>query len=186
MKEVLGVRTIYFMAVIGALLQLPAIADQYDSVNEVHHTNFARKFPGKGTIDDWHRGQQRSLAAEKASKAKDYENAISMAEEAIKIYPYEADFYNQLGCVLWQRRKPGDFDRGIENVRKAVEISPDTCYLWDNLAKGLASVDKLQEARDALVHASKCVTTPEKLAEIEGNIGIIDQALAKQKTDHAK
>jgi Flp pilus assembly protein TadD len=96
------------------------------------------------------------------------------------VYPFDPDFYNQLAVSLWQRKQPGDLELGISNVRKAIELDPNHCIYWDNLAKALAGINRTQEARDALAHAAHCPTTPEKLAEIQDNIRTLDNALAKQ------
>lgn len=174
-------RRVFFIGIILAFLHSPAIAGPNDNVTVLHDTDSTRKFPGQGTVANWHAGQDRCRAGLVALKAKDYDRAVADSEDAIRIYPYEAAFYNQLAVALWQRKKTGDLELGIKYVKKAVDISPETFNYWDNLAKALVGIDKLQEARDALVHGSQCKTTPEQAAEIKVNIGIIDQALAKQQ-----
>jgi tetratricopeptide (TPR) repeat protein len=177
-KEVLKMHRIFVVGMVLLLVQLPAIAD---NVSEVHDQTSKLVFPGKGSIGDWRRALVQWKRAYDALHDRRYDDAVAISDEVIKIYPYDAEFYNQLAVALWQRKQPGDHERGIANVRKAIDIKPDKCIFWDNLAKALADDNKLLEARDALVHASQCETTSTKLDEIKRNLKIIDQATEKKK-----
>ena len=172
-------RRLLFVGMVLVQINSAATAQPYENSRDVADEHNQRKFPGQGTVADWHRAEARSAEALDAFHQKRFDDAITGTEEAIKMYPFEADFYNQLAIVLWQRNKTGDIERGISNERKATTIRPDTCMFWDNLGKALAGVNKLEEARNALLHASRCRTTPEKLAEIKANIQLIDQGLAQ-------
>jgi tetratricopeptide (TPR) repeat protein len=87
-----------------------------------------------------------------------------------------------LAVTLWQRRKPGDYELGVKNVRKAIELNPNKCIFWDNLAKALDGEERFAEAKDALIHASKCECTPEKLSKIQANIKHLNDATANKIT----
>jgi len=151
-------------------------------LSEIHYSVTDRVFPGKGSQGDWLLSVQAQGKAVVFLKAKNYEEAIRATEQALKIYSYDSESYNLLAVILWQRRKPGDYELGVKNVRKAIELNPNKCIFWDNLAKALAGEEKLAEAQDAFIHASKCECTPKKLSEIQANIKHLNDPTANKIT----
>lgn len=162
-----------------SFLQFPATASDYENLDDAEF-HYPTTFPGNGKALNWFSARALAKTAMNDLKGKKYRDAVDAAEEAVKIYPFDADFQNLLAVCLWQRRRKGDFDLGLAALLKALDIRSDVCIYWDNLGKALAGMDKLAGARNAFVKASKCGTTKEKLAEIRASIATIDEELAKQ------
>lgn len=73
--------------------------------------------------------------------------ALSYAEEANKIAPNQAQIMDTLGMLLVDK---GDVDRGVDVLRKAVELAPQSTDIRFNLAKALLKSNNKTDAKKEL------------------------------------
>ena len=73
--------------------------------------------------------------------------ALSYAEEANKLAPNQPAIMDTLGVLLVDK---GDFERGLELLRKAVELAPQAPAVRFNLAKSLVKANKKADAKKEL------------------------------------
>ena len=78
--------------------------------------------------------------------------ALSYAEEANKLAPNQAPIMDTLGMLLVDK---GDFERGLDLLRKAVELAPEATAVRFNLAKSLIKANKKADARKELETLAK-------------------------------
>jgi predicted Zn-dependent protease len=78
--------------------------------------------------------------------------AASYAEEANKLAPNQAPIMDTLGTLLVDK---GEIERGLNLLRKAVELAPQVPDVRLNLAKALIKANKKPEARTELETLAK-------------------------------
>ena len=65
---------------------------------------------------------------------KDNDTALIKYAEAAEAVPTEAFFSYGYAAVALQEKKTDHYDRGIEFIKKAIEINPGSASYWDTLA----------------------------------------------------
>ena len=134
-------------------------------------------FPGVGSQKDWREANQLVSQAGKLHNEGKFEKSLILFDKAIKLYPHDPRYYNSKAFVYFARQKKGDLESAIQLLRKAIEIKPNSCMYWDNLAKGLCEQGKYKESREALRTALRFSPSGEKSKEIEGNIQRLNKSL---------
>lgn len=152
-------------------------AKPQSSVSEVKSITAKTFFPGVGSRDDWLAANQLYRQSTALQKSGQFEEAIATVQKAIALYPHDSNYDNLLAVLYYQRNKPGDLKLAEQALRQGIELTPNSCQLWDNLAKGLYEQHRLGDAREALLKALSCEHSAEKEAEIKENIEIIDKQL---------
>ena len=85
-------------------------------------------------------------------------------QKALKISPYDAEAYNNLGVVQAQR---GQRDKAIALYRKALEIQPNYPEAHNNLGYALASLGRFDEA---MAHYRKVLQIRPDFAQAHNNL----------------
>ncbi|MBX9691631.1 MAG: tetratricopeptide repeat protein, partial [Cyanobacteria bacterium] len=93
-----------------------------------------------------------------------YEKAVEKYHDAIKIYPYDADVYTNLGLAL---RKMNDVAGAEQAYREALKLNDKDWMTWSNLANMLMIQDRFPESLKCFESALKCKVPPEEKDAIE-------------------
>ena len=72
-----------------------------------------------------------------------------MLDESVALQPI-AETYSGLGVIHYYL---GDFDKAVENLRRAVELTPSDSLIWLNFADSLHFAGRPDEATDAYERA---------------------------------
>jgi predicted TPR repeat methyltransferase len=78
--------------------------------------------------------------------------AKAMYERILRRHPHDADALNFLGMLLFER---GDHARGVELLRKSVEILPGNPHAWMNLGKMLVGIGQPEKGAEAYAKATE-------------------------------
>lgn len=113
-------------------------------------TTEAREFPGKGSQIDW--AHACAIYDEGATLRRAGRNAEAIAkyEEAIKLYPYDADFHHNLGLAY---KKLGKLENAREAYLAALRLSPNDWDTWCNLGSVLFDLKNYDDAKKAFNRA---------------------------------
>ncbi len=130
-------------------------------------------FPGQGEAKDWTKATKFYNEGIDASGAKKYAEAVKLYNQAIAIYPYDANFYANLGFAL---ERTNNAAAGVTACKKSVQLQKDFGGAWENLGNCEYDLNHLKESRDAFNQALKCELTPRKREEL---INVVQQ-LTKQ------
>lgn len=82
-----------------------------------------------------------------------YDDAILYADDAIRINPYNATFWNYKGVAYFRKR---EYNVSIQNYDRALELDPQNAIFWNN--KGIAlkeSGRRTNEANEAFAKAKE-------------------------------
>jgi hypothetical protein len=74
-------------------------------------------------------------------------DALRVMKEAIEVFPWSEQNYNDLGAMLW---KMGEHDRAFENFLRAVRLNPDYGEGRENLRDAARALGRLAELPDIL------------------------------------
>jgi Tfp pilus assembly protein PilF len=122
-------------------------------------------FPGKGSEDDWRRAAKLTNAGVDAEEAHNGDLAVNLHKQAIAIYPYDPDFYNNL-ALAYENAK-GDLPNAIKYFKIAIQMAPADLDFRLNWAGMLSAQRKFEEADRALGTAKQFAKTPDDLAAWE-------------------
>jgi outer membrane protein assembly factor BamD (BamD/ComL family) len=56
------------------------------------------QFPGKGSVEDWHRANDEYNQACRSLNAGKYDEAIAKDKAALALYPYEGCYWGNMGA----------------------------------------------------------------------------------------
>jgi protein O-GlcNAc transferase len=87
--------------------------------------------------------------------------AISSAEEALRLKPNSAEAYLLLGCAL--HCDPKTFTQAAAAYQRALQLQPDKFIALGNLGDVSLQMGRFEEARDALIKAGEINPTDSKL-----------------------
>jgi tetratricopeptide (TPR) repeat protein len=115
-------------------------------------TTPARDFPGQGNQQTWAKAcglyDQANILAHEGK----LDQAILKYRAAIIIYPYDADFFHNLGLAL---KKKGAYQSAVDAYKRALELSPSDWDTWYNLGSALFELKQYAQARQAFTTANK-------------------------------
>ena len=94
-------------------------------------------------IDKRKRQEYLERIAKQQMRQRQWTDAIETAKEVVQAVPSKIEGYEFLAQVCFQARRP---DLGIETLRKAIRIDPDSSRLIMSLGSALSDNDKYNEA----------------------------------------
>ena len=100
-------------------------------------------------------------------------NAKREARELIVKYPNSSVLFNILGAVLVGQN---EFNKGIENYKKAIQINPNYAQAYNNLGVAL---HKLNKKNEAINNFKKAISLKTDFAEAYNNLGNATQDINK-------
>ncbi len=116
--------------------------------------------------------------ANKYLEKQRFEDAVDNYHEAISRFPYDPDFYVNLGYCY---RKLEDYESAEQALRKALTLNDKDWVTWSNLANALL---KQKRYKETITTFEKCLKLNPPAAEksaIERDIVDIKKVLAMQK-----
>jgi len=99
-------------------------------------------------------------------------SAQEIAERALKLSPYNADYGDTLGWILVSK---GQVEAGLRYLREARLRSPDSSEIRFHLAFALAKIGRKDEAREELAVAlsgSERISNNPQLASLKRELGL--------------
>ena len=105
---------------------------------------------------------------------EDYESAIRVCREAIKISPNNAEARYNLGLALHDF---GDYDNAIRELQKSVQLNPDDDYAYRYLGQSLKKKGDYKEAISVYQQASRISSDDEVLDFISFELVVIGRSL---------
>jgi tetratricopeptide (TPR) repeat protein len=90
--------------------------------------------------------REQLVASEKAELNGQREAARMHLERALEIFPDFPEALNNLGTIYYRK---GKFERAVELFGRAKDVDPDCYAAWINLAGGLTSLARFDEAMTA-------------------------------------
>ena len=133
-------------------------------------------FPGKGSIQAWHKANDQYNQACDLLTAGKYDEAIAKDRAALAIYPYDGDYWGNIGdCLGFKKDTKGE----EAAYKKAGSLNPDDWKAWDSLGRIYNDQGHDAESKDAFVHALRCNPPAQKVVELETNIRALDDEMDK-------
>ncbi|HEY9712707.1 MAG TPA: tetratricopeptide repeat protein, partial [Chroococcales cyanobacterium] len=137
-------------------------------------TACAEGFPGKGSSGDWSDALPYYNRGNKYLSHGRYEDAVNDYNEAISKYPYDPDFYTNLGVAY---RKLEDYAHEEECFKKAVQLNPKDWVPLNDLANAYLKQNKLKETIATYEKTLKLNPPAAQKAAILGDIKDITKIL---------
>ena len=132
------------------------------------------KFPGKGSYQDWQRANQLYNAGNHLSDSNSYKQAIEKYQEAIQIYSYDPDYFENQGLAY---KKDGQLELAIQAYKKSIDLYPGNWTVWKALANPLYRLGRYKEARQATKKSLECNPPADQKAEILQGLAKLDKTI---------
>lgn len=123
-------------------------------------------FPGRGDYQSWKIANVSYDLATRQLESLKFDKAIDLYKKAISIYPYDPDYYTNLGLTY---KKKGDLLAAERSYRDSISVK-ETWNAWANLASVLKKERKFSEARSAYSKALKFNLPPSAKQVIEKSL----------------
>jgi tetratricopeptide (TPR) repeat protein len=128
------------------------------------------KFPGKGDERDWQRAAHLSDAGINQMDAGNLRKALRLLEQAVALYPYDADFYTNIGIVYEKLGNASEnkqyWNKSELFCRKALSIEPHDFNASIGLAAALINQHKFDAAAWAIEVAEKSAKSTQDRCDI--------------------
>lgn len=124
-------------------------------------------FPGKGNYQDWKRACSLYNDGMALYAANNFDEAIKRYSQAVEVYPYDPDFYNNLGLAY---KKKSLWSKAEFALRNSVKLRPS----WEgfaNLGHVLKKEGRSLESKGALEQAIRLNPPIEVKAKLNKEIG---------------
>ncbi len=103
-------------------------------------------FSGKGSEVDWLKASKEYNRATDSMRSGDYALAVELLRKAASIYPYDADYYHNLGLAY---KHLGRLDESASAYRQALAMDGHRWDTWCNLGSVLFDLKRYPDARKA-------------------------------------
>jgi tetratricopeptide (TPR) repeat protein len=158
------------------LIVIAALVTQAPTFAEAASTD-TFDFPGKGDKQQWEKAARIYNEGVDLFHAGKTDQAIEKFNQAIAIYPYDPNFYDELGLTFDDK---GSLVASEAAHRKAIALNSTKWGYWGNLGVVLYKQNRLQEAKDAFNQALKLNPPAKKQTDIEELTKIIEEKIADQ------
>jgi tetratricopeptide (TPR) repeat protein len=139
---------------------------------------FNNKFPGKGDPASWEASRKIYHQANVLSDKGKGDEAVRLFEQAIRIYPYDADYYDNLGHTLEDLKL--DFAKAEFAYRTGMKVEPDDAHIRISYAGLLFEQKKIDESERMIHETEKLPVTSEERHSITKALSLIK----RYKEDH--
>ena len=136
----------------------------------------AKGFPGRGSMDTWERAHEIYNEGYELNMLGDYQQAISKFRSAIILYPYDADFYYDLGNAY---SGTDQWSLAEQSYRSSLKINDKTWSTWLELGTALKWQEKYADSKEALSKALQLNPDAAGRARIEKTLVSVNQKLSK-------
>jgi tetratricopeptide (TPR) repeat protein len=133
-------------------------------------------FPGKGKIADWKKATVLFNQGIDCSRSKDYKGAIKKYQAAIAVYPFDPNFFANMGFAY---ERCSDPKSGEAACRKAVALDKQFGGGYENLGNCLYDQNRLTESKAAFNQAVQCELPLTKRNELLKVIDTLDVEITK-------
>lgn len=140
----------------GSLLT-PATADEISSSS----------FPGRGKYEDWKSGAMIANEGRRCLVERDYGKAIEKYQQAISIYSFDNDWYNNLGIAL---KRCGDMEGAMRAYETASKLNPGHWGVWSNIGITRFAMGQPKQSIDSFEEALKHNPPEVERSKIETSI----------------
>jgi cytochrome c-type biogenesis protein CcmH/NrfG len=140
--------------------------------------SLADGFPGKGSSSAWGDALPHYNLANKYLNTERYEQAVEKFQDAINIYPYDPDFYTNLGVALRKLERYTDAEQAF---KEATKLSPDDWVPWSDLANAYLKQNKLKETIATFQRTLKCNPPASERTAIQQDIKDITKVMSMQQ-----
>lgn len=136
------------------------------------------QFPGPGNSADWADALPYYNLANKYVDKERFDEAVEKYQQAIDRYPFDPDFYINLGFAY---RQLEDYSLAEKSFRQALKLNSKDWLTWSNLGNALLKQHKLPETIGAFQSALKCSPPAKEKALILRDIEDIKKVLAMRE-----
>jgi len=137
----------------------------------------ARGFPGKGSMAAWERAHEAYDEGYQLSLLGNPEQAIAKFRTAIVLYPYDADFYYDLGNAYCSTDQ---WPLAEQAYRSSLKINDKIWSTWLELGTALKWQGKIAESKEALSTALQLNPDAQGRARIEKALATLNEKPAKK------
>lgn len=134
----------------------------------------ASDFPGTGNAADWSEALPHYNLGNRYLSRERFDDAAKSYEEAIKHYPFDADFHINLGVAY---RKLDDYPAAERAFRKAIELNDKDWTAWSNLANAYLKQNRLEDCLKAFERTLKLNPPANEQANIRKDMADIKKIL---------
>jgi tetratricopeptide (TPR) repeat protein len=159
---------------LATLLIQPSQAQQ-DQVQASSIPN-APGFPGKGKIADWKKATVLFNEGIDCSRSKDYKGAVKKYQAAIAVYPFDPNFFANMGFAYERCNDPKS---GEAACRKAIALDKQFGGGYENLGNCLYDQNRLVESKAAFNQAIGCELKLSKRNELLKVIDTLNDEIKK-------
>lgn len=136
--------------------------------------NESKLFPKKGNYLDWIEANKLNNQGVKLGRAGNYKRAILEFQLAIKRYPFDYSYYENLGAAL---HKAGNLERAESTTEMAAQMAPHRWGPWYNLGLILTKEHEYKRALTALKKAKALHAPPSRKAGMNKLIAALERKL---------
>lgn len=136
----------------------------------------SQEFPGKGDRNVWLKANELYNEGIALKKSGDYKAALDKYSGAVKMYPYDPDFYNNMGNV---QRKLHDYASAEKSYRHAIELKPSMWNPWNGLGNLYSDQKRNRESLAAFKKALSLNPPADFVADIGKDVQRLEAELGK-------
>ncbi len=136
------------------------------------------QFPERGNRADWSQAIPYYNLGNKYLEHQRYQEAATNFEDAVAIYPYDADFHVNLGVAY---RKLEDYASAERAFRRASELNAKDWMTWSNLANAYLKQNKYKETKTAFERTLTCNPPSSERTAIQKDLMDLQKIITMQE-----
>jgi len=67
-------------------------------------------------------------------RRKEMDKAVQAYHDALKVFNNDVEFYNHYAWWVYENKVENEYETAIQYTKKAVELKPEACHIWDTMA----------------------------------------------------